>query len=145
MQERGAGLDLTYQAVPVVIESRLAADARCRAEALGATVKGQLPEELAVSTRRGKWSQAGVPHKGWRCVDTEDPGFRGRERAGLCPTSWLAAEAQSRAQPRDLRGWGVRSRTLGHAGVCGTTWRAGSSASLQGRVRQRDVAAATTQ
>ena len=32
----------------------------------------QSSEDTAVATRRGKWSQAGVPHKGWRCVDVED-------------------------------------------------------------------------
>ncbi|GMR20329.1 MAG: hypothetical protein BMS9Abin36_0924 [Gammaproteobacteria bacterium] len=25
-----------------------------------------------VAQRRGKWSQAGVPHKGWSCIDIED-------------------------------------------------------------------------
>ena len=31
-----------------------------------------LTEEQLVAANRGKWSQAGVPHKGWHCVDTED-------------------------------------------------------------------------
>lgn len=31
-------------------------------------------EEDLVSSRRGKWSVAGVPHKGWACVDIEDLG-----------------------------------------------------------------------
>lgn len=30
------------------------------------------PESVAVSNRRGKWSQPGVPHKGWRCIDIDD-------------------------------------------------------------------------
>jgi hypothetical protein len=34
----------------------------------------QLTEEQLVVHRRGKWSDAGVPHKGWRCVDIEDLG-----------------------------------------------------------------------
>lgn len=29
-------------------------------------------EELLVASGRGKWSQPGVPHRGWRCVDIED-------------------------------------------------------------------------
>jgi hypothetical protein len=33
-----------------------------------------LKEEDLVSSRRGKWSAAGVPHKGWVCVDIEDLG-----------------------------------------------------------------------
>jgi hypothetical protein len=33
-----------------------------------------LSEEQLVAANRGKWSQAGVPHKGWSCVDTEDLG-----------------------------------------------------------------------
>jgi hypothetical protein len=34
----------------------------------------QLTEEQLVVHRRGKWSDPGVPHKGWRCVDVEDLG-----------------------------------------------------------------------
>ena len=33
-----------------------------------------LHEEDLVSSKRGKWSVAGVPHKGWTCVDIEDLG-----------------------------------------------------------------------
>lgn len=31
-------------------------------------------EEQLVAAGRGKWSKAGVPHKGWQCVDIEDLG-----------------------------------------------------------------------
>lgn len=31
-------------------------------------------EEDLVANRRGKWSVAGVPHRGWVCVDIEDLG-----------------------------------------------------------------------
>ena len=31
-------------------------------------------EEKLVAAGRGKWSVAGVPHKGWTCVDVEDLG-----------------------------------------------------------------------
>jgi len=31
-------------------------------------------EEKLVAAGRGKWSQPGVPHRGWRCVDIEDLG-----------------------------------------------------------------------
>lgn len=31
-------------------------------------------EEDLVANRRGKWSIAGVPHRGWSCVDIEDLG-----------------------------------------------------------------------
>lgn len=31
-------------------------------------------EEELVASRRGKWSVAGVPHRGWVCVDIEDLG-----------------------------------------------------------------------
>lgn len=31
-------------------------------------------EESLVSAGRGKWSQPGVPHRGWHCVDIEDLG-----------------------------------------------------------------------
>ncbi len=31
-------------------------------------------EEKLVASGRGKWSVAGVPHKGWQCVDIEDLG-----------------------------------------------------------------------
>jgi hypothetical protein len=35
-------------------------------------------EEQLVSQQRGKWSQPGVPHKGWICVDIEDLGSPSR-------------------------------------------------------------------
>jgi hypothetical protein len=31
-------------------------------------------EQSLVAAGRGKWSQAGVPHRGWQCVDIEDLG-----------------------------------------------------------------------
>jgi hypothetical protein len=31
-------------------------------------------EEQLVATRRGKWSDRGIPHRGWRCIDIEDLG-----------------------------------------------------------------------
>ncbi|WP_219817757.1 hypothetical protein [Pseudanabaena sp. BC1403] len=31
-------------------------------------------EEELVSSKRGKWSTAGIPHKGWVCIDIEDLG-----------------------------------------------------------------------
>lgn len=31
-------------------------------------------EERLIAAGRGKWSQPGVPHLGWRCVDVEDLG-----------------------------------------------------------------------
>ena len=36
-------------------------------------------EERFIATGRGKWSQAGVPHRGWHCVDIEDLGEPQRE------------------------------------------------------------------
>ncbi|MEN6620287.1 MAG: hypothetical protein ABFD50_01895 [Smithella sp.] len=34
----------------------------------------QEEEQQLVSQKRGKWSQSGVPHKGWTCIDIEDLG-----------------------------------------------------------------------
>ena len=34
----------------------------------------EVQEEQLVVARHGKWSQAGVPHRGWVCVDIEDLG-----------------------------------------------------------------------
>ena len=34
----------------------------------------ELSEEQLISAGHGKWSQAGVPNKGWTCIDTEDLG-----------------------------------------------------------------------
>lgn len=34
----------------------------------------ELTEDQLVAAGRGKWSVAGVPHKGWSCVDIEDLG-----------------------------------------------------------------------
>jgi hypothetical protein len=31
-------------------------------------------EEQRIISKRGKWSQRGVPHKGWTCIDIEDLG-----------------------------------------------------------------------
>lgn len=31
-------------------------------------------EESLVAAGRGKWSQPGLPHRGWHCVDIEDLG-----------------------------------------------------------------------
>lgn len=33
-----------------------------------------ISEDDLVASRRGKWSQAGVPHKGWQCIEIEDLG-----------------------------------------------------------------------
>jgi len=38
-----------------------------------------LNEEDLVSSKRGKWSVAGVPHKGWTCVDIDDLGSPSEE------------------------------------------------------------------
>ncbi len=37
-------------------------------------ITSPLTEEELVAHRRGKWSVAGVPHRGWTCVDIEDLG-----------------------------------------------------------------------
>lgn len=37
-------------------------------------------------TQRGKWSQAGVPHKGWTCVNTDDLG-EPAQRCGMCESA----------------------------------------------------------
>ena len=42
--------------------------------------KNDKQEEAYIHSRRGKWSQKGVPHKGWTCVDIEDYG----SLAGTC-------------------------------------------------------------
>lgn len=41
-------------------------------------------EQLAYSTCRGKWSQPGVPHKGWRCIGTIDLGEDDHEAREVC-------------------------------------------------------------
>lgn len=33
-----------------------------------------MKEQEHIAARRGKWSVAGVPHRGWHCVDIEDLG-----------------------------------------------------------------------
>lgn len=40
-------------------------------------------EERAIAGGRGKWSQAGVPHLGWTCVDIEDLG-EPSQVCGMC-------------------------------------------------------------
>ena len=35
-------------------------------------------------SNHGKWSVAGVPHKGWECVDTYDSGEDGEELTRVC-------------------------------------------------------------
>jgi hypothetical protein len=41
---------------------------------MSASPATKLTEEQLVAARRGKWALAGVPHKGWVCVDIEDLG-----------------------------------------------------------------------
>ena len=45
-------------------------------------------EEDLVSARRGKWSVAGVPHKGWACVDIIDMDEPSQE-CEMCETSMV--------------------------------------------------------
>ncbi|GHV31592.1 hypothetical protein AGMMS4952_20620 [Spirochaetia bacterium] len=33
-----------------------------------------MDENYYFENRRGKWSDKGVPHKGWKCIDIEDLG-----------------------------------------------------------------------
>jgi hypothetical protein len=33
-----------------------------------------ISEDDLFANRRGKWSQSGVPHKGWLCIEIEDLG-----------------------------------------------------------------------
>ncbi|WP_080401344.1 hypothetical protein [Burkholderia ubonensis] len=38
------------------------------------SINNTTTEEQLVAARRGKWSERGVPHKGWVCIDIEDLG-----------------------------------------------------------------------
>jgi hypothetical protein len=44
------------------------------------------PESNAVRKRLGKWSSAGVPHKGWTCIETDDLGSN-MQTCEMCETS----------------------------------------------------------
>ena len=44
-----------------------------------------MSEQGAISKRRGKWSDPGVPHKGWDCVDEDDLG-EPSETCEMCET-----------------------------------------------------------
>ncbi|MCL2194217.1 MAG: hypothetical protein FWB78_12585 [Treponema sp.] len=39
-----------------------------------------MSEDRYIKQNHGKWSQKGVPHKGWECIDIEDSG----EQATIC-------------------------------------------------------------
>lgn len=45
-------------------------------------------EERLVASGRGKWSQAGVPHRGWTCVDIEDLG-EPQETCEMCESQTI--------------------------------------------------------
>ncbi|WP_083231809.1 hypothetical protein [Marinobacter adhaerens] len=45
-------------------------------------------EEELVASGRGKWSKAGVPHKGWHCVDIEDLG-EPQVECGMCESQTI--------------------------------------------------------
>lgn len=46
----------------------------------------KLKEEDLVASGHGKWSQAGVPHRGWTCIEIEDLGSPDRI-CEMCETS----------------------------------------------------------
>jgi len=52
-----------------------------RAILLAGTLVGMSSEH---SRDRGRWSEPGVPHKGWRCVDTYDRGQDQLESCEMC-------------------------------------------------------------
>jgi len=45
-------------------------------------------EEELVAARHGKWSKAGVPHKGWECVEIMDLG-EPSQQCEMCETSMV--------------------------------------------------------
>jgi hypothetical protein len=61
-------------------------------------------EEELISKRRGKWSVAGVPHKGWTCVDIEDLGEPSAE-CEMCESQEIryAHHMEHPAYPRILK------------------------------------------
>ena len=44
-------------------------------------------ESKAIRKRLGKWSDAGVPHKGWSCIETDDVGSSDKRICEMCETS----------------------------------------------------------
>lgn len=44
------------------------------------------PESNAVTQRRGKWSEPGVPHKGWTCIEMDDLGSENMRTCEMCET-----------------------------------------------------------
>jgi hypothetical protein len=63
-----------------------------------------LNEEDLVANRRGKWSVAGVPHRGWVCVDVEDLGQPSTE-CQMCESQTIRYihHMQHRAYPKVLQ------------------------------------------
>jgi len=45
-------------------------------------------EDDLVAARHGKWSEAGVPHKGWECIDIIDLG-EPSQQCEMCETSMI--------------------------------------------------------
>lgn len=44
-------------------------------------------ESAAIRRRFGKWSDKGVPHKGWTCIDTDDLGSDNMQTCEMCEAS----------------------------------------------------------
>src|SRR6266853_1101985 len=46
-------------------------------------------ENAAVSQGRGKWSKAGVPHKGWTCIEDDDLGVGNTQACEMCESTHI--------------------------------------------------------
>lgn len=91
-------------------------------------------EEELVSSRRGKWSSAGVPHKGWTCVDIEDLGEPSAE-CEMCESTTIRY-VHHMEHPRYPQVLGVGCVCAGHMEGSLATSRA-REASMKSRAGKR--------
>jgi hypothetical protein len=88
------------------------------------TMPTQFDESHSIAQHRGKWSQPGVPHRGWTCVGIEDLG----EPSMVCEMCESQSIRYVHYMSHPLRG-----ETLGVGRVC-----AGHMEQDLGRAEQRD-------
>lgn len=64
-------------------------ECNCSVAVIGGNLKPMPPgsETNAIRRRLGKWSEPGIPHKGWTCISDEDLGSDNMQTCEMCESS----------------------------------------------------------
>ena len=93
------------------------------------------PEEQLIAAQRGKWSEAGVPHRGWICVDIEDLG-EPQMVCEMCESRRIRyVHHMQHPQFREVLAVGVRRCGKYGAGYCGSSFSRGFYAEPDGEAK----------